>query len=244
MATKAKEEKITKQNKQEVEKISVYIMGKMYKVPVGSTIMGALEYSGYQLKRGVGCREGFCGACATVYRTKDDYKFKTGLACQTVVQDGMMVAQMPFIPTCKPVYHLDELEPNAGTFMKLYPETFRCLSCNTCTKACPQEIIVMDYINAVERGDIELAASISFDCIRCGMCALRCPAEIAQFNVGMLARRLYGKFIAPISPDLEKRIQEITNGIYNEEMDKLKKMGPEELKKAYYARDIEPGEAA
>ncbi|MQY82374.1 hypothetical protein GH157_01615 [archaeon] len=30
--------------------------------------------------------------------------------------------------------------PDANTFLEYYPEISRCLSCNTCTKACPQDI--------------------------------------------------------------------------------------------------------
>lgn len=227
-------------NQQKIENpVMVFIMGKKYGVPEGSTIMGALEYAGYQLKRGVGCREGFCGACATVYRLKDDYKLKTGLACQTVVSDGMLIAQIPFVPAGKPVYDINNLEPTVVAFKHLYPETFRCLGCNTCTKACPQDINVMDYINAVERNNIALAAEISFDCIRCGMCALRCPAEIGQFNVGILAQRLYGKYLAPRTEQLDKRVKEITSGKFNDDMEKMKSTKMDELRKVYYERDIE-----
>ena len=49
-----------------LEMIPIYIMGKEYKVPVGLTIMKALEYAGYQLTRGCGCRGGVCGACVTI----------------------------------------------------------------------------------------------------------------------------------------------------------------------------------
>ena len=63
----------------DTEFVTVYIMGKAYKVPAGSTIMGAIEYAGYQIKRGAGCREGFCGACATVYRLPGDFKIYTCL---------------------------------------------------------------------------------------------------------------------------------------------------------------------
>ena len=45
--------------------ITVYIMGKAYEVPAKATIMGAIEYAGHQIIRGAGCREGYCGACAT-----------------------------------------------------------------------------------------------------------------------------------------------------------------------------------
>ena len=43
-------------------------MGKRYEVPSSLTIQKALEYAGYQLIRGCGCRGGICGACGTVYR--------------------------------------------------------------------------------------------------------------------------------------------------------------------------------
>jgi len=219
--------------------ISLYIMGKKYEVPEGSTIMGALEYAGYQLKRGCGCREGFCGACATVYRTTDDYKIKTGLACQTVVEPNMYLAQIPFFPANKALYDLDELEPSISTFQEIYPELFRCVSCNTCTKACPQDLEVMDYIQALIRGDIAQAADLSFDCIMCGLCAARCPAEIVQYNVAVLARRLYGKYLSKKGEYLESRLKEIKEHKYDKEIEEFMHMDRESIKKKYYVRDIE-----
>ena len=50
--------------------VNVYFYGKKYSVPADLTIMAAMEYAGYTLKRGCGCRHGFCGACATIYRIK------------------------------------------------------------------------------------------------------------------------------------------------------------------------------
>ena len=50
--------------------VTVFLFGKKYEVPDSLTIMEAMEYSGYQLVRGCGCRNGFCGACATIYRIK------------------------------------------------------------------------------------------------------------------------------------------------------------------------------
>ena len=50
--------------------VDIYLFGKKYSVPDNLTIMTAMEYAGYQLKRGCGCRGGFCGACATIYRIK------------------------------------------------------------------------------------------------------------------------------------------------------------------------------
>ena len=39
----------------------IYIQGKKYEVPAGLTIMKSIEYAGYQIKRGCGCRGGVCG---------------------------------------------------------------------------------------------------------------------------------------------------------------------------------------
>ena len=218
--------------------IDVYLAGEKLQVPEGSTIIMALEYAGFQIKRGVGCREGYCGACGTVYREKGDYKLKGGLACQTVVTDGMAITQIPFVPAEKPVYDINELEPDVSSFIKLFPSVFRCVSCNTCTKACPQEIQVMDYIQAIIRGDIERAANLSFDCIRCGLCALRCPAEIVQYNNAILARRLYARYLAPKSPELDARLKELDEKKYDEELEELTKMPKEKLSEKYYSREI------
>ncbi len=87
--------------------------GKKYSVPAELTIMTAMEYAGYTLKRGCGCSHGFCGACATIYRIKGENELKTCLACQTQVQEGMYVASIPFFPTDKRTlrYRRDETEP-------------------------------------------------------------------------------------------------------------------------------------
>ncbi len=58
------------------EMVNIYIMGKQYTVPAALTIMNAMEYAGYQHKRGCGCRNGFCGACATIYRIKGQNELK------------------------------------------------------------------------------------------------------------------------------------------------------------------------
>jgi formate hydrogenlyase subunit 6/NADH:ubiquinone oxidoreductase subunit I len=219
--------------------LTVYIMGKAYRVPADATIMGAIEYAGYQIKRGAGCREGFCGACATVYRLPGDYKIYTGMACMTLVQEGMWLSQLPAIPSHKPVYDIQELKANVQTFQKLYPEVFRCVACNTCTKSCPQDLEVMDYIQAAKRGDIEKIMDLSFDCLSCGLCAIRCPAEIVHFNVGILGRRLYGRYLARNSEHLGKRIQEVRSKKFDAEYKDLMKMNKDALKKKYYARDSE-----
>jgi formate hydrogenlyase subunit 6/NADH:ubiquinone oxidoreductase subunit I len=222
------------------EMVTIYVMGKQYEVPANLTIMKAMEYAGYRLIRGCGCRGAFCGACGTVYRTADDYRLKVGLACQEMVQDGMYLTELPFYPGNKAKYDIEDLEANAETVLKLYPEVYRCLACNACTKACPQDIEVMEYIQTALRGDIAKTADLSFDCILCGLCASRCPAEIVQYNVGLLARRLYSRYVAEKSGHLEKRVGEIERGKYKKEIDKLKKTKTAELKELYNNRDMEP----
>ncbi len=222
--------------------IPVFIMGKQYMVPAGLTIMKAMEYAGYKLVRGVGCRGGFCGACATAYRIQGDPKLYFGLACQTVVQPNMYLAQLPFFPARRATYDITQLEPTPTTLFSLYPELLRCLGCGTCTKACSQQIDVRAYMAAGMRGDIARMADLSFDCIMCGLCAARCPAEEAQYNIAILARRLYGRYLAPRSKHLEDRLNEIREGKFDAEIQALKNMSTDELKARYKARDIEPGD--
>jgi succinate dehydrogenase/fumarate reductase-like Fe-S protein len=221
------------------ELIPVYIMGKRYDVPASLTIMKAMEWAGYSLVRGVGCRGGFCGACSTVYRIKDDPKLYFGLACQTVVKPEMYLGQIPFFPAARASYDITRLEPVASTLFQIYPELLRCLGCGTCTKACPQELNVKGYMAAAMRGDIEAVANMSFDCIMCGLCAARCPAEEPQYNIAILARRLYGRYLAPRSEHLQQRVDEIETGHYNNELVELKSLDVEALKTRYKARQIE-----
>jgi len=220
-------------------KVRIYVMGREYRVPTGLTIMKAIEYAGYRFIRGCGCRGGFCGACATVYRIKGDYKLRTALACQKVVEDGMYLVQLPFTPAEKAKYNLEELSPSVNVLLEHYPEIAKCVSCNTCTKACPQELEVMDYVQAALRGDFEEVANLSFDCIECGLCAMRCPAEIVPYRVALLARRLYGKYILPRAKHVEERVKEIEEGKFDEEINRLMKMNVEELKVEYEKREIE-----
>jgi heterodisulfide reductase subunit C len=222
------------------EMVTIYVMGKPYSVPSDLTIMKAMEYAGYRFVRGCGCRGAFCGACGTVYRLKDDYRLRVGLACQEVVQDGMYLAEIPFFPGNKATYDIEDLKATAEAVLSLYPEVYRCLACNTCTKACPQDIEVMEYIQAALRGDIAKAADLSFDCLLCGLCAARCPAEIVQYQVALLCRRLYSRYIAQKSPHLTERMKEMAEGKFDNEIDKLMKMKQPELAKLYDNRDMEP----
>jgi ferredoxin len=217
----------------------IFIYNQRYDVPDGLTILKAFEWAGFRLTRGVGCRGGFCGACGTVYRLQGDYRLFYALACQTVVQPGMVLGPIPFFPFQRPQYNLETLQPVGETLVDLYPEILRCFGCNTCTKSCPQEIDVLSYMSAAIRGDVAELADISFDCILCGLCVARCPAELVPPNVGLLGRRLYGKYLAPPAEHLRQRVLEIEQGQCRAELEELKRLPLPELKSRYNTREIE-----
>ena len=219
--------------------VNVYLMGKKYEVPEGSTIMGAMEYAGYQLVRGCGCRNGFCGACATVYRIKGERELHAALACQTTVEENMYVATLPFFPLEKQVYDINEVKADAQVMMQLYPEIYSCIGCNACTKSCTQGLDVMQYIAAAQRGDFAACAEMSFDCVMCGVCSSRCPAGISHPQVAELARRINGKYLMPEAKHLTQRVKEIEDGLCQAEIEAIMAKPIEELKELYNHREIE-----
>ena len=229
-----------KGKKQAGELVPIFIMGKKYEVPVSLTIQKALEHAGYQLIRGCGCRGGICGACGTVYRFPNSYRIEVGLACQTVVEPNMYITQIPFFPANKSTYDIQKLTPTGSTVAALYPEIFKCVGCGTCTRSCPMDIDVMEYISKAIRGDIAGAAEISFDCVMCGLCAARCPSEEAQYNIAVLTRRLYGLHLANRAKHLAKAVDLVEEKKYDKALKELMKADLDTLKKTYNAREIEP----
>lgn len=229
-----------KQVEEQVKMIDIYIMGKHYQVPEGLTILTAMEYCGYRLIRGCGCRAGFCGACATVFNFKDDPQLRYDLACQKTVEPDMYLVQIPFFPAAKALYNLNKIEPDVEQILALYPDLVTCFGCNNCTKTCPQELEVMWFMSDALRGDIREVATKSFDCVMCGLCAARCPQGLVPYNIALLCRRLYGRYLAPVSKHLDDRIAEIEAGKFDVELGKFEKMKKNELQKLYDGRDIEP----
>ncbi|NIM00268.1 MAG: 4Fe-4S dicluster domain-containing protein [Acidobacteria bacterium] len=225
--------------------VRIHVLGRAVEVPFGLTIMKAMEYAGFRLVRGVGCRGGFCGACSTLYRRAGDYKLRPALACQATVEDGMFLAGLPFVPANRGAYDLESIEwdgvpDGRKTLLPAhYPELARCVACNTCTKACPQELAVMDYIQLALRDDLEGVARESFDCLQCGLCAVRCPADIPHYHVAQLARRVHGRYAVAPSPQLSARVAEIEAGEHHGEMDRLIGLGVPELTALYAQREIE-----
>ena len=220
--------------------IPIFVMGKKYEVPDSLTIMKAMEYAGFKFVRGCGCRGGICGACATVYRKAGDYKLMSGLACQTLVEPNMYLAQIPFYPANRAVFDFKTIKAQPEEIYKLYPELFRCVACNACTKVCPMEVEVMDVVANLKRGNIARAAELSFSCIQCGLCASRCMGELPQYHIFELARRLYGAYIAPRAVHLQEAVQAVKDGRYEDCLKKVMVMPEAELRKVYQSREMEP----
>ena len=219
--------------------VNVFLFGKRYQVPESLTIMKAMEYAGYQLVRGCGCRNGFCGACATIYRIKGQQELKSCLACQQQVEEGMYVATLPFFPLVKQVYDINQIKPTQQIMMQLYPEIYSCIGCNACTKSCTQELNVMQYIAYAQRGEYEKCAEESFDCVMCGVCSSRCPAGISHPQVALLSRRLMGKYLAPQTEHLINRVAEIDRGDCKAALEAIMNTPLEEQKHLYNNREIE-----
>ncbi|MCP4715923.1 MAG: 4Fe-4S dicluster domain-containing protein [Deltaproteobacteria bacterium] len=224
----------------EADMVPIFIMGKRYEVPDGLTIMKAMEYAGYKFIRGCGCRGGICGACGTVYRKPDDYKIYSALACQTTVEPNMHLTQIPFYPANHARCSYEDLTSAAEEIHKKYPELFRCVACNACSKVCPMDVEVMDVISYIKRGDVERAAFESFDCIQCGLCTSRCFAEMPQYHIMQLARRIYGGKIAPRSAHNDEAARKVCDGAFEDMMQEVMHMNIDDLKKAYTEREIEP----
>jgi Fe-S oxidoreductase len=224
------------------EVVDIYVMGKHFQVPQGLTIQAALEYSGYNLIRGVGCRSGFCGACGTIYCFKNDPQLRYALACQKTVEPDMYLTQIPFFPAASALYNVEDMEPAEGEnlLLKLYPDLLTCFGCNNCTKSCPQDLEVMEIVSAAIRGDYEKVYEKSFDCLMCGLCAARCPQGLRPYLAAIAGRRLRGAHLAPKSQHNLDRTCEIEEGKYDAELNQLKHMSREELRKLYAERAIEP----
>ncbi len=151
-----------------------------------------------------------------------------------------MVVERAKILEKKTIYNLEELTPSGEQVSHLYPDLVKCQGCNTCTMSCSQDLNVIEYISYALYGKIAEVADKSFDCMMCSHCADRCPAGLAPYNIALLCRRLYGRYLVPRFQQLVSRVAEIKEGKFDAELSQLKKMGESELRRRYSERDIEP----
>jgi hypothetical protein len=57
--------------------------------------------------------------------------------------------------------------------------------------------------------------------------------------VGLLGKRLYGKYLSKKSPELKTRLKEVQSKKFDKEYKEMMSMKKDKLKKKYYARDLE-----
>ena len=60
----------------------------------------------------------------------------------------------------------------------------------------------------------------------------------SPYNVALLARRLYGRYLLKAAPEVEDRISEIKEGKFSEEISELMQMNLDDIKKQYNEREI------
>ncbi|MDH4228710.1 MAG: 4Fe-4S dicluster domain-containing protein [Nitrospirota bacterium] len=216
--------------------IAVEIMGKQYHVPDGMTVIGTMWYTGHNIIRGVGCLGGVCGACSTVYRTKDDFALKVGLGCQMKVEDGMSFFMTPFYPAAKPNYKVQEIEKPKEELFRYFPEALNCRNCNACNKVCPQDIDIKGAVKDAVKGDFAASADKVLSCVMCGLCVSRCIAEMAPNMIALYARRTYSVFYATKHERLDQQMEKITGGEWNAEWENILALDTAGLKEYCKAR--------
>jgi ferredoxin len=195
--------------------IAVTINSQPCQVPHGITAVQSLWYTGERPNKGIGCLGGSCGACVFSYRIGKDPAIKTGLACQTLVEEGMAFSFTPASQPAKPSasYTLQDLQPTKEQLAKFYPEARRCTNCMACNWVCPQQIDARAMVRRSTAGDFRDAAERYTTCIMCGLCATVCDVGIAPQRVGLFAHRALGRTLE-VPVQLTRRIEEIRSGRY------------------------------
>lgn len=215
--------------------ITIELEGRKIRVPRGLTVIESLWDTGHDVKRGVGCLSGLCGACTVAYLEKGGSRVRFGLGCQKVVEDGLNVIMMPYFPSRVARCLLEAMENPLAELPVIYPELYTCTDCKACN-VCPEWINVAGVMKAAKCADYETATEHIMDCIMCGLCASRCPMGIAPQQVALFIQRAMAKE-RPFPPNLRKRLQEMESFHYDAEWGRMAAMGDEEL--AAYCRRAE-----
>ncbi|MEW6323889.1 MAG: 4Fe-4S dicluster domain-containing protein [Nitrospirota bacterium] len=196
--------------------VAVIINDRSFQIPHAITAIQALWYTGERPVHGIGCLGGSCGACVFSYRVGTDPAIKTGLACQTLVEEGMQFSFTPQPGKPGAAYILDDLLPAKEQLAKFYPEARRCTNCMACNWVCPQGIDARAMVRRAAAGDFANSAERYTTCIMCGLCQTVCDVGIAPQRVGLFAHRAVARTME-IPAQLAARIEEIQAGRYEAE---------------------------
>lgn len=206
-----------------MDRVAIEFMGKTYQVSKDTTLLRALLETGWDSVRGRGCLGGCCGACAVLYRLPGECHVRTGLACQTPVQEGISFSLVGQPPCPKLSYDLSEIPDPKQALFDLFPEVAGCRNCGACVQACPQGIDVMRGIWCAVFGDFATAAELFRSCVQCGLCVRVCTAGLRPFQVGVYVRRAQGARFTDRSSELDARIRQIEARAYEAEWETVLK---------------------
>jgi succinate dehydrogenase/fumarate reductase-like Fe-S protein len=187
--------------------LTIELEGRKIKVPEGLTVIEALWDTGHDVKRGIGCLSGLCGACTVAYLEAGAQRVKFGLGCQTVVAEGMHVIMLPYFPSRMAVYDMENMSNPLQEVANHYPELASCNDCKACN-ICPEWIDVAGFVKAAKEGGYEHTAEKVMDCHMCGLCASRCAKSIAPQYVGLYIQRSCSRQ-RPLPSNLAKRLQQM-----------------------------------
>jgi succinate dehydrogenase/fumarate reductase-like Fe-S protein len=193
----------------ELKLITIELEGRKIEVPAGVTVIEALWDTGHDVKRGIGCLSGLCGACTIAYMEDGGQRVKFGLGCQTLVQSNMNVIMLPFFPSRRAIHDRSTLTDPGARLAELYPEFQTCNNCKGCN-VCPEWIVVAKVMQDALQGDFAAVAKGMRGCIMCGLCASRCPHGISPHFVGLFLQRAWG-FSQPQPGNLQRRLAEEDN---------------------------------
>lgn len=198
--------------------VRLSIEGRQVEAPANCSILQAFLHAGETLVEGVGCMgQGVCGSCRVMIRRSGEQEVKTGLACETLVEDGMQVAFLDYFTPSIPHAHVYRMEDIGDSWQALrmigevFPEASHCRHCSGCDRACPKGLDVQHGVNFAVEGKLAASSQVFDECVMCNLCTLACPEHIRPNHVGLFVRRM----IASISlrpADLMRRLQQIESG--------------------------------
>jgi succinate dehydrogenase/fumarate reductase-like Fe-S protein len=212
--------------------ITIELEGCKIQVPEGLTVIEALWDTGHEIKRGIGCLSGLCGACTVAYLEAGAQRVKFGLGCQVVVAAGMNVIMLPYFPSRIAGYDLADMADPLRELPEHYPELSTCDNCKACN-VCPEWIQVAGLVKNAKAGEYAAVAEKVKDCHLCGLCASRCPKSIAPQYVGLYIQRACARQQA-LPPNLRRRLAEMPRFASDAAFASVAEMGDDELQDYCY----------
>ena len=212
--------------------ITIELEGCKISVPEGLTVIEALWDTGHEIKRGIGCLSGLCGACTVAYLEGGAQRVKFGLGCQVVVAAGMNVIMLPYFPSRIASYDMIGMADPLQELPGHYPELDSCDDCKACN-VCPEWIQVAGFVKNAKAGAYAAVAEKVKDCHLCGLCASRCPKSIAPHYIGLYIQRSCARQqILP--PNLRRRLTEMAKFANDAAFARVAEMGDDELRDYCY----------